>query len=675
MTTLAPSKEKSNLTKAEARGKHWLVKQINAQKLFVTKADKGGATVLLDWDKAVDTIRAEMTKPNKFKQLEDSVEERMLKVKKETEKIVCQMEEKGNIDKKDRKIISGINEKGHKMHSHVFRSMVPYAYPLFKLHKLTSQQIEEKVIPPARLVHATKEGPLYRLEKWCSPYLTNISRDYCSEEFLLDTPDLLKQIEDLNNNQNLERKSLLFTLDVVSLYPSIQPNLAFQALADAFSYDRQHPPSTKEALNSFIDVILKSSFVTFEDKVYESNEGIPTGNCISRQIADCFMHWLIFKKLKHQLPLWNLIKMWKRFIDDILGRWYGTVRQFHMFVEQLNRVAAVFGIQFGDQQVGNEVNFLDTKLYLDSDGKIQYRLYKKETDARLYLKPTSFHPPHVFKSVVFSQMMRVIGRNSKPDTCTEDLEELKVDLMKSGHNHQTIEALEPRAFQRVIDNNNDEQVENQNRSSLVFSFKYFKDAASLKVFVKGIEPDIKQLCGDVRVICAERKHQSVGNIIVRNRRLSGGSSGGEDTNNKSQKCGARGCMTCPLLFEQSEVTINDKVCKLDMKLDCKSKNVIYIFKCQICTESNSGYIGQTVQEAHNRVNGHRSKFAAEEEIYKQSALSFHCQLEHPDKFELSIFKLGLIKQVIPRDLDREEDILIHRYRTHIWGLNRIEVVR
>ena len=122
------------------------------------------------------------------------------------------------------------------------------------------------------------------------------------------------------------------------------------------------------------------------------DQGIPTGNCISRQIADCFMHWLMFKQLMDHLPLWKLIKFWRRFIDDILGRWYGTVRQFHMFIQNLNRLAAPFGIRFGDHQIGREVTFLDTKLYLDAEGTIQYRLYRKETDARLFLKPTSHHP-------------------------------------------------------------------------------------------------------------------------------------------------------------------------------------------------------------------------------------------------------------------------------------------
>ena len=92
------------------------------------------------------------------------------------------------------------------------------------------------------------------------------------------------------------------------------------------------------------------------------------------------------------------------------------------------------GIQFADAQIGTRVNFLDVSLYLDSEGQIQCFLFRKKTDARQYLNTASLHPPQVFESVAFSQMLRVIKRNSSDETCViKDLEELKTDFSKSGH--------------------------------------------------------------------------------------------------------------------------------------------------------------------------------------------------------------------------------------------------
>ena len=72
-----PKDPKSNLTNAETRGKNWLLQKINAQSLFVTKADKGGATIIVDWDTAVEAIRNKLDKSEKFLKLRSSVEDKL----------------------------------------------------------------------------------------------------------------------------------------------------------------------------------------------------------------------------------------------------------------------------------------------------------------------------------------------------------------------------------------------------------------------------------------------------------------------------------------------------------------------------------------------------------------------------------------------------------------------
>ena len=63
------------------------------------------------------------------------------------------------------------------------------------------------------------------------------------------------------------------------------------------------------------------------------------------------------------------------------------------------------------------------------------------------------------------------------------------------------------------------------------------------------------------------------------------------------------------------------------------------------------YFGQTMTQAHVRFNGHRSKFkpkggdgfqntGEEDTNYAESALSQHCHDHHPDRMELTLFKVG-----------------------------------
>ncbi len=117
---------------------------------------------------------------------------------------------------------TGINNKGNMMHAPEFKPLVPYTYPLYKVHKLNAEEIKNKAVPPVRLVHATRDGPLYRLEKYVGPTLTTISRKYCEQEFILDTPDIISQIE------------------MYTIY-----DLRFKNILKSLLYNHKHSPSSK----------------------------------------------------------------------------------------------------------------------------------------------------------------------------------------------------------------------------------------------------------------------------------------------------------------------------------------------------------------------------------------------------------------------------------------------
>ena len=662
--------------------------KISEETLFITKADKGGATLILDYGTAVESVKVALANTENFEKASLTVTQKMEDVKRIVQSEVLDALSKGCISEKDKRIITGLNQNNNQMHAHVFKAVVPYVYPLYKLHKLTQQQILERTTPPIRLVHATREGPLYRLEKWVSPYLTEISRAYCQEEFLLDSPDLLNTVEELNTSKALQTLGTnvnLFTLDVISLYPSIKPDIALIALQHALDSSTMDN-HRKATVHSFTDLIFKNAFVSFQDEVYTGKNGIPTGNCVSRQVADVTLHWLLFFMVFPHIENYRaIIRFWKRFIDDIIGIWTGTRRQFDAFIAKLNSLTGAYGIKFGDCQFGKSVDYLDVTFTLSSNNKVEYKLYKKETDARLYLKTDSFHPAHVFRSVVFSQMIRVIQRNSQDHTCVQDLDDLKQDLLKGGHNDEKLLETEPRAVLRAIENKLYDNTEPpQTRSDkVVFSVKYFDEIKELKQLVYSVKDDIQHLCGEVQITFAIKKQPSIGNTVLRNRRLSEAPQALDLlTGPVDQKCGGKGCQTCPYLFNSNDVIIvNGLELHLDFNLTCKDCDILYLAQCQICCMSSfklkeDCYFGQTVTPMHIRMNGHRNKFKIDNALsFEKSALSMHCYLEHKDNFSMKHFKLGIVKKVRPIDLDREENKLINRYRTNIWGLNRIVVVR
>ena len=465
---------------------------------------------------------------------------------------------------------------------------------------------------------------------------------------------------------------MLFTLDVEALYPSIDPAKAIEAMQHAFATDTTTNQETKSAVLKFTQVSFREHFITFQNRVYKPKIGIPTGGCDSRQIADLFLHWMIFTKIKDNIGLWKYVKMFRRFIDDVFGTWCGTERQFKLFLNDLNTAAAEFGIKFGSWSIGSSVDFLDVKLYLDESNNIQYRLFKKPTDARNYLKTKSFHPPHVFSSIAFSQMLRVVNRNSQTETQKEDINELKKDLMRSGHKCSDLDTLEKEVMERVA---GDEPNEEKKVDSIVFAVDYFKDLNALKLILKNCEKDLKLLIGDTRVIFAARKQTSIGNRVVRNSAICDIP---DNSNNDHQRCGISRCKSCPqILTGGSTLTINGQILKIPSRYNCGTNNCVYVSQCKKCRDQiqhhDNTYFGQTFQVFRRRMNGHRDKFTAND--YEKSALATHTFEVHGDNLNMSNFEFGVVKKCRPRDLDREEFKFIDKYRTKELGLNKIQVKR
>ena len=417
---------------------------------------------------------------------------------------------------------------------------------------------------------------------------------------------------------------------------------------------------------AFVQYILEESFVTYKGDSFKSKIGIPTGGCNSRQVADTFLQWLLFKKIIPNLKCWNKIPLWKRFIDDGLGIWTGTEREFHKFIKDLNDQSQKFGIKFPPKEVqfGKSVNFLDLNIYIDEENMIHHRLYTKPTDARSYLNPGSFHPPHIFDSIPFSQMLRVMKRSTKEETCKEDLNELKTDLMKSGYKNEKLEESERKAGERI---NTPKPVSTFDRDTVVFCMDYFADFSTFKKIVKDVEADIKAVFGDISVKVATRRCSSIGNLLVKNKSLCTL----ENPISHNQKCGHERCKICPMIITENSININNKKISIPQNVNCKTKDVIYLCICKKCKENNA-YFGQTVQEYHNRMSGHREKFCIDK--FNKSALSMHAFDTHNGDLALTDYEIAIVKRVPPRRLNREEFTFIDKYDTQTKGLNRYQVI-
>jgi len=100
--------------------------------------------------------------------------------------------------------------------------------------------------------------------------------------------------------------------------------------------------------------------------------------------------------------------LYSRFLDDIFGVWPGTRAQLIQYQDLLNSLIPGIKVTFTIRT--HIIEFLDTQIYkhYDSEGwcTLQTKAYFKPTDTHQLLHRTSFHPRHIFDSIINCQFIR-----------------------------------------------------------------------------------------------------------------------------------------------------------------------------------------------------------------------------------------------------------------------------
>ena len=339
---------------------------------------------------------------------------------------------------------------------------------------------------------------------------------------------------------------------------------------------------------------------------------------------------------------------------QVVGIWRRSKRAFTNTMK--------YGIKFplNEIQFGKSVHILELCVYLDELNRINYCGYSKPTDAKRYLNPNSFHPRSVFNSIPFSQMLRTLRNNSEEGRRAVELQQCVDHFSNSGYDLDKLNELKLKATNHLTTNKNQEDKE-----TITFPVHFFDKISEFRAVLNSLKETFMNLIGDTRIILALKKGSSIGNAMVRNKQLSL-----PNTEVDSQHCQGRGCMQCPQVLEESDLMINGKYLRIPNSLNCKSRNIIYLWVCKLCNYKEA-YFGRTTQECHDRSSGHRGCFS--DEKWEKSALSMHAKEAHQTTFSLNIFSIAVIKKTSPQRLQREEYKHIDKFKTNSLGLNRYKV--
>jgi hypothetical protein len=254
--------------------------------------------------------------------------------------------------------------------------------------------------------------------------------------------------------QDLPTGAILFSADVVALYPSIPIEEGIEAAVDFYTVHFDHlaifclnndlcPPPSSALFRLILETILHNNFFTYRGTTFfQQISGIAMGSSISVFVANTFMlrrsRTLILKPPPQLLYL-------GRYIDDFIGIAVATPEEIRSFFKEVTDEHIDLTYVF--TRPDEELAALDVLIKL-VDGKVSFRLYRKPTDGHQYLHWTSSHPRHLLRSLPGCQTTRYLRNCSRPEDFTTAVTELFSRFSQRGYPAPILKAALERATSR-----------------------------------------------------------------------------------------------------------------------------------------------------------------------------------------------------------------------------------
>ena len=469
-------------------------------------------------------------------------------------------------------------------------------------------------IPPFRPIVSGSGSLTENISKYVDFHAKPLVSDLPS--FIEDTPDLLRALEELKT-EPIPDSAIPVTIDVVGLYSNIPQEEALQRMEEALETrpecQKQKVPT--KFLITLLHLVLSLNIFTFNENLYKQLWGVAMGTRCAPTVANIFMGHIEKKILDLSTHSSLIYKgFWKRFIDDIILVWTGTEEELQEFIQFINSLHPTIKFTANYNFQTRSAPFLDTNITI-TGGTISTDLYRKPTHSPQYLLPSSTHPPHCVRNIPYSLAYRIRRICSDEDTFEMRLQELKEMLTIRDYKPRIIDEAITRvrqipreeAIRKVIYNQTSSQKINFTihfdprlpKISHIVN-KHFdlmkKDSLCAKIFEKGVQ-------------IAYKRHKNIRDILCRaivpplKTRNSNRKERGWKT------CSQLSCKTCDYSENKAEfvATATGETIKINQKITCTDKNVIYCIHCQKC---GMQYVGKTTQKFKTRVTQHQNSVRA-----------------------------------------------------------------
>ena len=300
-------------------------------------------------------------------------------------------------------------EQTNKLH----QAPLPRFRGTLKVHKKT---------PKLRPIVCCAGSLLNCLSVWTSYQLKKLL--HLCPSYLKDSNHLLHKLKKLGK---LPPGARLFCADAKSMYTNINCEHAIDVISTWFErleYRRDNqkpngmPPGfPTEAVLEALKIVMKNNLFQWGDCFFLQLDGTAMG---TSSACDWATIYYAVHENETLLSIYEeeLIE-YSRYIDDMFGIFLPDPTSEYTYQQQFDEVVKdmPFGdLEWEDIEFGKRVHFLDLWISIDSNNNLITETYQKEMNLYQYIPPTSAHPPHMMKGIVFSLMRNYYLQNTLAET-------------------------------------------------------------------------------------------------------------------------------------------------------------------------------------------------------------------------------------------------------------------
>ena len=501
---------------------------------------------------------------------------------------------------------------------------------------------------PLRLITSCCGTSIERLSALTEFYLKPLAQNLPS--FVKDTSDLINKIQALNAEKGpLPPGSLLVSWDVVAMFPNIDNNLGISAVRKALDSRKDKFPST-DCIVEAVEICLQINNCQFADQNFIQKHGTAMGPKNACSYADLAMG-LIDEKAK--LGGASKPMLWWRYRDDVFDLWTLGLPKLLEFTEYINSLYPT--IKFELVYSESSLNVLDLTLHLQ-DGFIITDIYAKPTDSHLYLPFSSSHPSHCKRAIPYGVALRIKRNCSTDQFLNKRCEEYKGYLCSQNYSKELVD----RQFEKALSNERSELLTKRvkpKKKVFPLVLDYNPILPDIQQVIKKhshllrLSPELLEIFPSKSIFPAYRRTKNLKEILAPSkfRNIEARNETLEDDRGCC-KCNKR-CDLCKHFLIQDtkfKSFATGRIYRINQKLSCTSKNVIYLAACNKCKKQ---YVGSTSTEFKVRFRNHKSSMLKNRRT---------CELAvHYNSFEHQICQISFI--II-------EQIENHKNATHLEQL-------